>query len=154
MILIIKNIPAATRENELYDFIAPALRFCLLLPIRLGNILKTDIFCLKNVKTNALSFHGRVFIDDDAAGKRVVKMLHGKRFKNKIVEVREYFIRCGKNDRRQSRKVVSQDILDQRRGERRCNVEHSGDTAFHANIFDTENIYGLSRRARNELYDN
>ena len=153
MILIIKNIPSITQESELGDFVAPALRFCLLLPFKLGNILKTDIFCLKNIKTNALSFHGRIFIDDEKAGKLAIKKLNGKRFKNKIVEVREYFIRSHKNDRRLTQQPVSTDILEKRKGERRCNIKHEGQAAAYTNVFDTENIYQISRRLRDDAYD-
>ncbi|WP_446809472.1 hypothetical protein ACH50O_19805 [Methylomonas sp. 2BW1-5-20] len=153
MILIIKNIPSITKESELGDFVDSALKFCLLIPIKLGNILKTDIFCLKNIKTNVLSFHGRVFIDDEKAGKRVIRKLHGKRFKNKIVEVREYFIRSSKNDRRLAQKPVPADILEKRRGERRCNIKHVDTASTYKNVFDTENIYHLSRKARNDIYD-
>lgn len=151
MILIIKNIPSITSENELSDFVAPALKFCLLLPIKLGNILKADIFCLKNIKTNVLSFHGRVFIDDDKAGKLAIKKLHGRRFKNKIVEVREYFTRSSKNDRRLAQDQPPAEIIEKRKGERRCNVQYAGDAALYKNVFDTENIYQLNRRARNEF---
>ncbi|WFP49457.1 hypothetical protein PL263_15320 [Methylomonas sp. EFPC3] len=153
MILIVKNIPSASQEDELADFVAPALRFCFWLPFKVGRILKTDIFCLKNLRTNVLSFHGRVFIDDDKAGRQAIKKLHGKRFKNKIVEVREYFIRSGKNDRRAGQQIVTVEMLEKRKGDRRCNVKHDNETPIHTNVFDTRNVYQVSRRARNEFYD-
>jgi hypothetical protein len=105
------------------------------------------------MKTNVLSFHGRIFIDDEKAGKRVIEKLHGKRFKNKIVEVREYFIRSQKNDRRLTQQPVSTEILEKRKGERRCNIKHQGDQAAYTNVFDTENVYQISRRLRNDFYD-
>ncbi|ATG88597.1 RNA recognition motif domain-containing protein [Methylomonas koyamae] len=153
MILIVKNIPSASQEDELADFVAPALRFCFWLPFKIGHILKTDIFCLKNPKTNGLAFHGRVFIDDDKAGRQAIKKLHGKRFNNKVVEVREYFIRSGKNDRRAGQQLVTVEILEQRKGDRRCHVKHSNQVQPYANVFDARNVYQVSRRARNELYD-
>ena len=153
MILIIKNIPPVTQATELERFVTPALRFCLLFPIRLGAILKTDIFCIKNVKTQVTTFHGRVFIDDEKGGKRAIKKLNGKRFKNKIVQVREYFIRSDKNDRRLTQQQMSKGLLEKRKGDRRCHVEYAGAAVPYANIFDTENIYQLSRRARNDFYD-
>jgi hypothetical protein len=98
MIIIVKNIRASVSSSDLHDFVEPVLKRSF--PFRSGRIVKTEILILREKETNSVEYHGLVYVNSDAAARRAVVKLRGKRLANKAVSVKEYFIRDWHNDRR------------------------------------------------------
>lgn len=117
--LFLRNIPEESRINEISKFVAPALKGGLF--NKPGKILKIDILTLRDVYSNTTEFHAVVKVDNTAAGRRAIKKLHGQRFKNKRIEVREYIKRDWQNNFGSSHAPAANDGLfetrmrDQRR---------------------------------------
>lgn len=118
MILFLRKIPANTKFGELADFVAPALKGGLLR--KSGRIVKVEILALHDTRLNVHEFHGLVTVEPDSAGLRAIKLLKGRRFKDKLIVVRQYFHRSWHNDPRQSHKRFNIDVekrkTDRRRG--------------------------------------
>lgn len=119
MILFLRNIPENTRVNDLYEFLTPALKRSF--PFRSGTIVKAEILVLRDKHTKLLEYHGLVHVDSEASGERVIKKIKGKRFKNKLVVIREYKKRDWQNDRRRKQQPVPEYILNKRVHDRRRN---------------------------------
>ena len=117
MILFIRNIPGNCHLSDLHEFVAPVLKRSF--PFRSGSILKSEILVIRDKHTNALEYHGLVYVDAEAAGQRAIKKLKGKRLKNKLVMVREFYHRSWHNDRRLIHKHLPDDIINKRIGDRR-----------------------------------
>lgn len=117
MILFIRKIPFNTLPSELHDFVGPALKGGLF--FQSGRILKAGILISHDKASEKIQFHGYVHIDSEKVGWRAIKKLNGKRFKNRLVIVREYKNRSWHNDRRLDALYVPQEILDKRVKDRR-----------------------------------
>ncbi len=111
MILFLRKIPANTKLAEISDFVSPALKGGLFR--KSGRIVKIEILALHDVRLNAHEFHGLVTVEPDSAGFRAIKLLKGRRFKDKLILVRQYVHRSWHNDPRQSHKRFN--IHDERR---------------------------------------
>lgn len=118
MIIFLKGIPATTTLNDLLEFIRPAIKggwFG-----QSGRVLGVNIFELQDTRFKAQEFHGLVSVEPDAVAVRAIKRLKGRRFKGKLVVVRQYFPRDGHNDPRQNHNItVTQHLSDRRKGCRR-----------------------------------
>ncbi len=120
MILFIRNIPSTSLISELHDFVESALKKPFF--FRSGRVLKCEILVIQDKRTKAYEFHGLVHVNSDKAGRRAIRQLTGKRFKNKFVVVREYAVRSWHNDRRlkygpASEKNANKRLSERRRGE-------------------------------------
>lgn len=111
--LFLRNIPAESRINEIAYFVASALKSGLF--SKAGKISKIDIIALRDVYSQVKEFHAVVTVDNAASGRRAIKRLHGQRFKNKRIEVREYIRRDWHNDRRSNHAYTEDDELYHRR---------------------------------------
>ncbi|MGZ4958003.1 MAG: hypothetical protein ACXV7J_02015 [Methylomonas sp.] len=118
MILFLRKIPANTKLTEISDFVTPALKGGLLR--KAGRLVKVEILALHDVRLNVHEFHGLVTVEPDSAGLRAIKLLKGRRFKDKLIIVRQYMHRSWHNDPRQSHKRFNigdeRRIADRRRG--------------------------------------
>lgn len=118
MILFLRKIPANTKLAEISAFVAPALKGGLFR--KSGRIVKIEILALHDIRLNAHEFHGLVTVEPDSAGLRAIKLLKGRRFKDKLIIVRQYVHRSWHNDPRQSHKRFNigeeQRKADRRRG--------------------------------------
>jgi hypothetical protein len=143
MILFFRNIPAETHPSELKGYVMPALEGGLF--SRSGRILRAEIIIMRDKTTKKLEYHGLVHVDSDQAGKRAIKKLNEKPFKNMTIFVREYFNRNRKNDPRSTQKTVPKDIINKRIQDRRIvsNLEIMNDypRAFSAD-------YTITRKYR------
>ena len=117
MILFIRNIPANSHPGELEHYVSGAVKRSFF--FRSGKILKCEILVLQDKRTKAFEFHGMVHVDSDKAGERAIQQLKGKRFKNKLVMVREYRFRSWHNDRRLRHGKVTDKIMEKRFSDRR-----------------------------------
>ncbi|MGR8935622.1 MAG: hypothetical protein ACU837_14705 [Gammaproteobacteria bacterium] len=78
---------------------------------------------LKDKHINLVEYHALLYIEPDAVALRVIKKLHGQRFRNKRITVRQYFLRSWKNDRRLQNRST-QDCIEKRTNiDRRRNLE-------------------------------
>lgn len=100
MIIFIRKIPSNTLPSELHDFVGLALKAGLF--FRSGRILGSGILVIQNHDTQTAEYHGYLHVDLEYAGRRAIKKLNGKKFKNRMVIVREYKLRNWHNDRRQN----------------------------------------------------
>lgn len=99
MIIFIRKIPANTKFGDIADFVTPALKGGLFR--RAGRIVKIEILALHDTQLNTHEFHGLVTIEPDSAGLRAIRQLKGRRFKDKLLIIRQYVHRSWHNDRRQ-----------------------------------------------------
>lgn len=117
MIIFLRKIPADTKLSDIADFVAPALKGGWFR--KAGKIVKIDILPLHDIRLNSMEFHGLVTVEPDAAGFRAIRLLKGKRFKDKLIIVRQYFQRSWQNDPRQNDKPIDADIIEKRKADRR-----------------------------------
>ena len=118
MILFIRKLPANTLPSELHHFVNPALKGGLFRPS--GSVTKAELLMLRDTRDNTLEFHGLVHIDSEAAGRRAIKLLNGKRLKGRPVTVREYAEqRFWQNDVRFSHANCSAPQSERRQADRR-----------------------------------
>ncbi|MDD1622339.1 MAG: hypothetical protein LUQ11_12750 [Methylococcaceae bacterium] len=118
MIIFLRKIPANTKLGDITDFVTPALKGGLFR--RPGKIIKVEILTLHDTHLNTHEFHGLITIEPDSAGVRAIRLLKGRRFKDKLIIVRQYVHRSWHNDPRQSQKRFDIDVekrkTDRRRG--------------------------------------
>lgn len=117
MIIFVKNIPANSQTSELQHYVESAVKRHFF--FRSGRVLKCEVLVLQDKRTKVFEFHGLVHVDSDKAGQRALQKLKGKRFKNKLVVVREYKFRSWHNDRRLRQDSVPDTITEKRLADRR-----------------------------------
>jgi hypothetical protein len=129
MIVFFKNIPGDTLRGELTEFIKPALKGGFF--SAKGEIKKIEFLKLRVADINLVEFHALVHIEPDAVALRVIKKLHGQRFRDKRITVRQYYTRSWQNDRRADSKAVSAAIKEKRNTPtRRRNLEIIEDSSI------------------------
>ena len=147
MILLFKNLPDKTLRSELIAIISPFVNGSFLQTK--GNLGKVEILGLKDQNTKVIELHALVNIEPDNVALRVIKKLHGKRFKSTRLTVRKYFLRNWHNDKRDGQNVPFTSFVEKRSNSdrrRRLEVlsnvgllmENSSHRALQANI-DKEN---------------
>jgi len=117
MVIILRRIPENTTEQDIVDFVEPALKGGLFK--KTGHIESIQKLVLKDTQRKTIEFHGLVSIDSEAAANRVIKNLNRKTFKNKPILVREYFHRSWHNDPRINMRQWNEELLDKRKSSRR-----------------------------------
>lgn len=117
MIIILMYISASTSNQDIEDFISPAIKGGLLR--KSGNIEKISILGLKNIQTNKIEYHGLVTIIPDAIANRAIIKLTKKQLNGRRVVVREYHIRRWQNDPRINRRDYIQGLMNKRQSDRR-----------------------------------
>lgn len=117
MIIILKNIPATTTNNDIEDFIKPAIKGGLL--IKSGRIERISILVQKDGKTDKSECHGLVTITPDFVAIKAIKKLNRKRINGRNILVLEYRIRSWHNDPRLNRDQLVEATDNRRKGDRR-----------------------------------
>lgn len=117
MIIFLRKIPAGTKLSELTDFVTPALKGGWFR--KSGRIINVEILTLHDIRLNTYEFHGLVTVEPDAMGFKAIKRLKGRRFKDKLIIVRQYFQRSWKNDHRLHSLQADSDIAEKRKMNRR-----------------------------------
>lgn len=125
MEVFIRRLPNSTTRLDLMQFITSALKpkWYLLQFSPSGNLMHCDICRIEDPHNNQVEYHGIVQIEPPSAAINVIKQLNGEFFKSKKVEVRKFFRRSIKRDRR--RMSPTQPITDQRRQDRRRPYIHT-----------------------------
>lgn len=116
MIIFLRKIPASTKVNELYDFVLPTLKGGWFR--KSGQIAHAQVLALRDKRTNAVEFHGLVFIEPDEIGLRTINRLKKRRFKGRLITIREYHQRSWHNDPRVDHLTAAQ-FQGRRNGDRR-----------------------------------
>jgi hypothetical protein len=98
MLVFLRRVPADTTLTEIMDFVEPALKGGLFRPR--GEIASASILAMRERMQGAAEYHAVVDIKPDEAALRAIKKLHRQMFKGKRIAVRQYIVRCWKNDRR------------------------------------------------------
>ena len=117
MIIFLRKIPVNTRYSDIVEFIEPALDGGLFK--HSGRINKIEILVLRDVQLKTLEFHALITVEPDAVGFRALKSLKGKRFKDRLLIVRQYFHRSWHNDPRQHYQALAPDVAEKRVSDRR-----------------------------------
>jgi len=117
MLILLRRIPQNTNEQDIIDFLEPALKGGLFK--KTGHIESIQILVLKDMQRKTIEFHGLVSIDSEAAANRVIKDLNKTTFKNKPILVREYFHRSWHNDPRINMRQWNEELVDKRKSSRR-----------------------------------
>ena len=121
MIIILKNISANTRKQDVKNFIAPAVKGGWF--EKKGKILSISILSQRNLRTRMISYHGLVNIEPSHVAERVIKKLNKKLLGGKYIVVAEYKKRDPKNDPRLRNPNVDAVIRDRRICDRRDEYE-------------------------------
>jgi hypothetical protein len=117
MIIILLNISASTENQDIEDFIRPAIKGGLLR--KSGHIEKISILALKDTRTYRIDYHGLITITPDPVAIRAIKKLNKKLINGRRVLVREFRIRLWHNDPRINRRDQIQEFNNRRQGDRR-----------------------------------
>jgi hypothetical protein len=112
MMILIKNLPHPANNQELIDLANRELKLTAFLPIKLGNVRSAKIFAKKFAADTCHINYGLLVTDTPKAAKRLIAKLNGIQFKNKTLEVRQYFIR--QHHDRRTLKLPSAEILNKR----------------------------------------
>ncbi len=116
MVIILKDIPAKIKKQEIKDFITLAVKGNWLK--RSGQIQSVFLLSQKNIQTHAIQNHILVEIFPDLVAERVIKTLNRKTIAGQYIAVCEYKIRNWRNDPRIN-KPVGKLINDRRVSDRR-----------------------------------
>lgn len=120
MIIFLRNIPLDTKKYELASFITPVFSNCFLgRPTTHISVEDIEILSIHDVDSNVLEKHGLVRVFPNEVGKRLIKHLDGRFFKQKSIKVREYVIRSASNDPRNNAAGTPVGFDDRRVGDRR-----------------------------------
>jgi hypothetical protein len=129
MIVFLRNIPGDTLRSEIADFINPVIKGGLF--SAKGEIKKIEILKLKDKDINLTEYHALVHIEPDAVALRVIRKLHGQRFRDRRITVRQYYARNWKNDRRTDSNETDAALKEKRKNPtRRRNLEILEDAAI------------------------
>ena len=121
MIVILKNISANTRKQDIKNFITPVVKGGWF--EKKGKILGISILSQRNLRTRMISQHGLVNIEPNDVAERVIKKLNKKLLVGKYIAVAEYKKRDPKNDPRLRNPNVDARIRDRRVCDRRDQYE-------------------------------
>jgi len=83
MVIILRRIPKNTNEEDVLEFLEPALKGSFFK--KSGHIESIQKLVLKDTEKKTIEFHVLVAIDSESAANRVIKMLNRKLFKNKPI---------------------------------------------------------------------
>lgn len=122
MEIFIRRLPNSTTRLDLMQFISAALRpkWYLLQFSPIGTLGHCDIWRIDNTRTQQVEYHGLVRIEPPSAAVYLINKLNGEVFKTKKVEVRKFFHRSSKRDRRRtSIQQLSNHIGEKRKQDRR-----------------------------------
>ncbi|MCW8908464.1 MAG: RNA-binding protein [Sedimenticola sp.] len=102
MDIFIRRLPNSTTRLDLMQFISSALepKWYLLQFSPLGKLTHCDICRIDDSGNGQVEYHGLAQIEPPSAALQVINRLNGEYFKNKKVEVRKFFRRSAKRDRR------------------------------------------------------
>ena len=117
MIIFLRNIPSNTRYKDISAFVEPALKGGLF--GRPGKITKIELLPLKDARLKSEEFHALVTVEPDGVGFRALKLLKGKRFKDKLIVVRQFVHRNWHNDSRHNHQPLPSNVLERRLFDRR-----------------------------------
>jgi hypothetical protein len=144
MEIFIRRLPNSTTRLDLMQFISAALRpkWYLLQFTPIGSLGRCDICRIDDPKTKQVEYHGIAHIEPPSAALHLINRLNGEMFKTKKVEVRKFFHRSSKRDRRQiPADQLPKDIFEKRKQDRRrsgiqTDYLHAGVTTDKANSAD------------------
>lgn len=144
MEVFIRRLPNSTTRLDLMQFISSALkpRWYLLQFAPVGTLTHCDICRIDDQLNNQVEYHGIVQIEPPSAALNVIKQLNGEYFKSKKVEVRKFFRRSIKRDRRRVMPAsLTKNHIDQRKQDRRRPYIH---TELHTAGITTDRLSELT----------
>jgi len=139
MIIILKNIPAKTKKQDIKNFIAPSVKGGWL--SKRGKIQKISMLSQKNIRTHDIQYHSLIDILPDSVADRVIKNLNRKFIIGKCIAVCEYKVRNWHNDPRANRNT-NKPLNNRRVADRRNKYEEviseelliTSKRAFHTKV--------------------
>jgi hypothetical protein len=111
MIILIKNVPFETNNEDVVDFINSAR-----IPLSIEEIV---VFSKPSVDVSPLERLVLIWALPRLAVARVIQKLNGSLFKGQCVELREYMIRSVNNDPRKNNPNLAINVNEQRKADRR-----------------------------------
>ncbi len=140
MEIFIRRLPNSTTRLDLMQFISAALRpkWYLLQFTPIGTLGRCDICRIDDPNTKQIEYHGIAHIEPPSAALSLINRLNGEIFKTKKVEVRKFFHRSSKRDRRRmpgdhlSKEIFEKRKQDRRRSSIRMDYLHAGITTDKA----------------------
>ncbi|WP_428604734.1 RNA recognition motif domain-containing protein [Sedimenticola sp.] len=122
MEIFVRRLPNSTTRLDLMQFISAALKpkWYLLQFSPIGTLGHCDICRIDDPKTKQVEYHGIVQVEPPSAALSLINRLNGELFKTKKVEVRKFFRRSSKRDRRRIQdSQPPNEIIEKRKQDRR-----------------------------------
>ena len=140
MVIILKNLTANTKKQDIKNFIIPHVKGGML--SKSGNIKDISILKHKDVRLNMIVYHALVDISPDSVAERVIKKLHRKSIGGKYIAINRYFVRNSRNDPRRNKLQTNHPLNNKRLCDRRNQYEEilsetfsfTSDRIFHRKI--------------------
>jgi hypothetical protein len=120
MIIILKNIPAKTKKQNVQDFLTSTIKGGWF--NKRGAIQNISMLSRKNTRTHDIQYHSLVDILPDSVAERVIRQLNRKIILGKRIAISEYRIRNWHNDPRIN-KNTNKRLNDSRIIDRRSKYE-------------------------------
>ncbi|MET0083820.1 MAG: hypothetical protein ABW079_12445 [Sedimenticola sp.] len=121
MDILIRRLPDSTTHLDLRHFVISALnpKWYQFFSKPIAHLVSCSIFEVTDTHTHSVESHGLVRIEPASAGVEIIRKLNGRMLNGKEMEVRKFYRRAISRDRRQETSDLPQEILDQRKSDRR-----------------------------------
>jgi hypothetical protein len=128
MQVFFKRLPRGTQKIEIQNFIASTVKGGLF--SKSGKVKNIIIIERNNPQMTLMDYHAVINIEPDCVALRVIKKLNRKKFKDKLIEIRRYFIRNPANDPRNKDRLLDEVPDSRRMRERRQKVNNENSLSF------------------------
>jgi hypothetical protein len=142
--LFIRKIPAGANSGELQEFVEA--HFPWLWRIGLGKkarVIKTQILTMVDKSTKEIEYHGLAVVEPASAADELIARMNLKYFKGRRVNVRRYYVRSSRNERRkfQDEEETQTPKYVRLRDRRRENLEIMDDVSLEVmRLFNRQGI--------------
>ncbi|MFI3121793.1 MAG: hypothetical protein QX203_17630 [Methylococcaceae bacterium] len=118
MKIILSKVPVAATQYDVINFLNSVLKYAFF--FRQGTIESLEAMFYKDKSTQRIEHYYLVDISPDSAAQKVIDKLNRKPIKGKRINVREFYDRTWRNDRRDPNRAQRPDFLNTRIKDRRC----------------------------------
>lgn len=134
MHVFFKRIPKGTRKSDIQNFIAAIVKGGLF--SKRGVVKSITMIERRNPVIGVTDHHCIVVIEPDSVAERVIKKLNRKKFKDKPIEIRQYYTRNPANDPRNKNRMLDEVPDSRRQRERRQKVDAEKTEASFVGVKD------------------
>ncbi|MGR8981341.1 MAG: hypothetical protein ACU84H_14785 [Gammaproteobacteria bacterium] len=119
MVIFLKNLPADIKKYEIVSFLNQAYTACRLSTPKVA-IRDIEILTAPDVDVDSSEKYAIVKVFPIETGKKILRWLDGRSFKQKPIDAHEFVYRSAGKDPRKNASRVAKDLIERRSFERRC----------------------------------